>query len=305
MRNRTPTLRVLLVTALLTVPGLPRAEAAERAATKRLPEAVVREVSARAAERGIPASEALAPVAEAAERGVPAELVAAKVLEGISKGVPPARIAAVARGLVDRLASADLLLRDAQRAGLAPPTNRNVALEDLGAAFAAGVARPHVDALVAAALAAHGGGADSVVSAAHAVGELARRDVPPDSAMPLGLAIARRGPRPAGEIPALFDAWRAEGGKDPRAFLDEAARRIESGHKLDGMVDPFGLSPDRVVNDKAAAKEHGGEGLAGSDVGKHGADEGLTPGERPDKVRPAAPGLEIAAEKRKGKGPKK
>ncbi len=300
MRNATTALRILLLAAL-AVPTGAEAEAPRRSARTGVPAAIVREVSARATERGVSASEALVPVAEAAERGVPAELVAAKVLEGISKGVPPARIAAVARGLTDRLARADLLLRDAQRAGLAPVTDRNAALGDLGTALAAGIGRPHLDALLAAARSPRGGRADAVVSAAHVLGELVRRDVSASDAMPLGLAIARHGPSPGGEIPALFDAWRAEGGKDVHAFLDEAARRLDSGRKLDGMVDPFGLSPEHLVNDKAAGKDRDREGLAGSDVGKHGADQGLTPGERPDKAHPATPGLEVAAEKRKGK----
>ncbi len=300
MRNATTVLRILLLAAL-AVPARPVAEAPRRPARTGVPAAIAREVSARAAERGIPASEALAPVAEAAGRGVPAELVAAKVLEGISKGVPPARIAAVARGLTDRLSRADLLLRDAQRAALAPPTDRHAALGDLGTALAAGIDRPQLDALLDAARSSRGGSADAVVSAAHVLGELVRRDVPASDAMPLGLAIARHGPSPGGEIPALFDAWRAEGGRDVHAFLDEAARRVGSGRKLDGMVDPFGLSPEHIVNDRAAGKGREREGLAGSDVGKHGADQGLTPGERPDKAHPAAPGLEVAAEKRKGK----
>lgn len=300
MRNATTALRVLLL-ATLALPTGPEAEAPRRPARTGIPAAIAREVSARATERGVPASEALAPVAEAAERGVPAELVAAKVLEGLSKGVPPARIVAVARDLTDRLARADLLLRDAQRAGLAPVTDRNAALGDLGTAVAAGIGRPDLDALLATARSSRGGSADAVVSAAHVLGELVHRGVPTADAMPLGLAIARDGPRPGGEIPALFDAWRAEGGKDTRAFLDEAARRVGNGRKLDGMVDPFGLSPEHLVNDKAMGKDRDREGLAGSDVGKHGADQGLTPGERADKAHPAAPGLEVSAEKRKGK----
>ncbi len=123
--------------------------------------------------------------------------------------------------------------------------------------------------------------------------------------MTLAKAIARQGPRPPGEVAALFDAWRAEGGKDSRAFVSEAARRVEGGRKLEGMVDAFGESPDRVVGDRGAKKDPEGAGLAGSDVGKHGAEHGLGPGERPDTARGVVPGVDDVRGKGKAKGKSK
>ncbi len=290
----------------LAARGDSRRDAVRASVPAAVPAALVQEVSARAAERGVPAAEALAPIREAAARGVPVELVAAKVLEGISKGVPVARVSTVAMELTGRLAVAGDLLRQAQGAGLAPAADHKAALLDLGVALASGVDRPAMESLVEAARGAPGGSADAVVSAALTVGELARRDVPPAEAMALGRAIARQGPRPAGEIPALFDAWRAEGGKDPNAFVSEATRRIESGRKLEDMVDVFGESPNRVVGAHGAKKDASGEGLAGSDVGKHGADHGVGPAERPDTARGTPPGLEDAVHGQgKAKGPKK
>lgn len=260
-----------------------------------LPAPLAREVAARAEERGIPSAEALAPLREAASRGVPVELVAAKVLEGISKGVPPARISAVARDLTGRLAVADDLLRQARGAGLAPPPDRAAALLDLGGALGAGVRRTELEGLFEAARGSPRGDSESAVGAAVVLGELARRDVPRDDAMALGRALACQRPRPPGEIASLFDAWRAEGGRNPRAFVSEAARRVEAGRKLDDMVDAFGESPDRLVGAGGAKKDGDGGGLAGSDVGKHGAEHGLGPGERAGTARGAVPGLEDAA----------
>jgi hypothetical protein len=277
------TKRILALMAALTLTLEARGNAAEDAAQSGVPQPLAREVAARAAERNMSAQEALGPVAEAAQRGLPPDLVAAKVLEGLSKGVPPARIAAVARELASRLATADEVLAEARRAGLAPAADRKAALVDLAAALGAGVNRQELASLVAAAHEAHDVGADAVVSAAHAMGELARRGVPPSEAMALGLAIARRGPRPPNEIPALFDTWRAEGGKDPRDFVGEAARRIEHGRKLDGMVDLFGDSPSRVVIERDPNKgDKDRRGLIGSDVGRDGADQGVGPAEPSD-----------------------
>jgi hypothetical protein len=298
------TLRTLACFAIMASGVTARAQVTPRDAAA-IPPALAREVSARAAERGLPPDEALAPVADAAERGVPPELVAAKVLEGLAKGVPPARVVAVARDLSERLARADAVLAEARRAKLAPPADRRAALLDLASATAAGVDRPQLDALIEAARAARGGNTDSVVSAAHAVGELARRGVPPAEAMPLGAAIARRGVRAPGEIPALFDAWREEGGRDARTFVGEAARRVDGGRKLDGMVDAFGESPDRVNVDRHR-RGPDRDGVAGSD-GKHGADEGIPPGQsRTDTGRPV-PGLgnQGAQGPSGGTGPKK
>jgi len=260
-----------------------------------VPAGIAREVSARAAERGVPTAEVLAPIAEAVGRGAPADLVAAKVLEGLSKGVPPARVAAVARDLTQRLVAADAVLRDAHRAGLAPVADRRAALLDLCAALAAGLAHGGVASLLEAARATRIGGAGAVVSAAHTVGELMRRGVPASEAMGLGVAIARTGPRPPGEISTLFDAWRAEGGKDSRDFVQEAARRVEGGRKLDGMVDPFAESPSRIAGDRGASKNHDPGEVEGTDVGKHRADQGVGPG--------AVPGLDdVVHGKGKAKG---
>lgn len=294
------TKRIIALSALLALLPAERAGAEEDAPG--VPAPLAREVRARAAERGVPAAQALAPVVEAARRGIPADLVADKVLEGLAKGVPPERIASVARALADRLGAAESLLGEAGRQKLAPAADRRSALVDLAAALGAGVSVPAVESLVAAAHAARGGSSGSVVSAALVLGELAHRGVTPSEAMPLALAIARTGPRPPAEIPALFDSWRAEGGKDPRAFLAEAARRIESGRTLDRMVDVFGESPSRVVRDREAAGKDR-EGLIGSDVGKRGADQGLGPAERPDAARGAVPGLDDTVRKQ-GKGPK-
>ena len=294
--------RTFALAAALSLLLAPRAGAGQEAAG--VPATLAHEVAARAAERGVPAEQVLAPIADASRRGLPADLVAAKVLEGLAKGVPPARIASVARDLTDRLAAADSLLEEAQRRRLAPAASRKAALLDLAAALGAGVDRQEVESLVVAAGAARGGSSDSVVSASQVLGDLARRGIQPSEAMPLALAIARTGPRRPAEIPALFEAWRAEGGKDARAFLDEARRRIESGRKLDGMVDVFGKSQSRLVRDREAGdrdKDRGG--LIGTDVGKQGADQGLGPAERSDAARGAVPGLDDNVRKR-GKGPK-
>jgi hypothetical protein len=294
--------RVLALLAALTLPLSVRGDSVKDAVQSGVPAPLTAEVVARAAERGIPAQEALAPITEAARYGIPADIVAAKVLEGLSKGVPPARIAAVARDLAARLSAADEALGDARRAGLAPVADRKAALLDLGAALGAGIDRPTISTLVAAAREAHGG-SDAVVSGAQVLAALSRQGVPLAQSMPLGLAIARKGPRSPGEISALFEVWRAEGGTDARGFVDEAARRIEHGRKLDDMVDLFGESPNRVVVERGADKDKDRQGLAGSDVGKHGADQGVGPAERPGKAGSAVPGLDDVVGK-KGKGPK-
>jgi len=295
--------RTFAVSAVLSLLLAAPAGASEEEAPG-VPAPLAREVAARAAERGVPPAQALAPIVEAVRRGIPADLVAAKVLEGLAKGVPPARIVSVARDLADRLAAAGSLLEEAQRERLAPAADRRTALLDVAAALGAGAGREAVESLVGAARAARGGSSDSVVSAAQALGELARRGVPPSDAMPLALAIARTGARPPAEIPALFEAWRAEGGTDPRAFLDEATRRIESGRKLRGMVDVFGESSSRVVKDRGTGDQDKGRGgLAGGDVGNRGADQGLAPAERSDAARGAVPGLDDTVRKQ-GKGPK-
>ncbi len=296
--------RILPALVMALTVGQPAwADGPQAAPASVVPASIAREVSARASERGVPAAELLAPIGEAVSRGAPADLVAAKVLEGLSKGVPPARVAAVARDLTQRLVWADALLLDAHRAGLTPVSDRRAALLDLGAARADGLAPTSAAALVEAARSSRAGGAEAVVSAAHAAGALMRRGVVAGEAMELGLAIARSGPRPPGEIEALFDAWRAEGGKDARGCVSEASRRIESGRKLDGMVDSFGESPNRIVPDRGAAKDRDPGEIDGTDVGKHRADQGVGPAEKPGQARGAVPGLDdIAQGKGKAKG---
>jgi hypothetical protein len=299
---------ILPALAALAWAVVARGDSPQASAGSSVPAPLVREVSARAAERGIPVAEVLAPLREAAAHGVPVDLVAAKVLEGISKGVPAARVGAVARDLTSRLAAAGDLLRKAERARLTPAVDHSAALLDLSAALASGVGREELESLIDSARGGPGASTEAVVSAALTVGELARREVPRDDAMSLGKAIARHGPRQPGEISSLFDAWRAEGGKDARAFVTEARRRVENGRELTGMVDPFGESPDRVVVDRGVKDDDAASGLAGSDVGKRGADHGVGPAERPDVARGAVPGLDNAARgkgKAKEKGPKK
>ncbi len=248
----------------------------------------VAEISARAAKLGVAAQPLLAPVQEARRLGLPAEPVADKVLEGLAKGVAPDRVAAVAGALLARLAEADALLAGARAAGLAPVPDRAGALADLAQALQAGVDQPSLEALVAAAREARSG-AEAVTAAARALGQLSRRGVAPAETLPLGRALARQ-PREAGEVAPLYDAWRAEGGRDRDAFLSEAERRIAAGRPLAGMVDRFGESPDRVVRDAAARGEDKGDG----DLGRRSGDKGLAPGERPDAARGAVPGLDDA-----------
>jgi hypothetical protein len=193
----------------------------------------VAEVAARAAERGVPPAAVVGPVEDARSRGLPAAAVADKVLEGLAKGVPPERIDAVARALVGRLAEADLVLQDAAERGLAPPRDRPAALADLAHALAGGVDRAAARDLVDAARAGRHG-ADGVVAAALAVGTLARRGVPVADALPLGRALARE-PRSAREVASAFDAWRSAGGRDARAFLGDAERRVSEGRPVAGV----------------------------------------------------------------------
>lgn len=244
------------------------------------------EIAARAARLGVAPQPLLAPVQEARRLGLPAGLVADKVLEGLAKGVAPDRVAAVARGLVSRLSEADALLSGAGAAGLAPAADRAGALTDLAQALQAGVDRPSLEALAAAAREARSG-AEAVAAAARALGQLSRRGVAPAQALPLGRALARR-PGESGEVAPLFDAWRAEGGRDPGVFLAEAERRVAAGRTLQGMVDRFGQSSDRVARDAATRRED--QGAGGADEGRRGGDKGLGPGERPDTAR-GGPGV--------------
>jgi len=293
-----------VVTWMRVVPALvvlALAHGARAESRRELPAELVREVTARATERGVPPALVLAPISEAAVGGVPPELVATKVLEGLSKGVPPSRIAAVAHDLAGRLTAADGVLREAQGMGLPAAVDRRAALSDLATALAGGVSSQDLAGLARAARGGRQGTSEGVVSAAHAVGELARRGVPPADAMPLGLAIARHGARPPGEIVAVFEEWRAEGGKDARAFVAEAAARVDRGQGLDGMVDVFGESADRLNPGRGRGKdkERDQDDVAGRDVGKNGSGKGNGPGERADKAGGPVPGVEDFI---KGKG---
>ncbi len=254
------------------------------------------EVAARAAGLGLAPQPLLAPVQEARRLGLPAEPVANKVLEGLAKGVGAERVAAVAAALVSRMAQADAVLAAARAAGLAPAPDRPAALADLAQAIQAGVDRSSLETLLTAAGQAHSG-SGAVVDAARALGELSRRGVPPAEALALGQALAAR-PGEASQVVALFDVWRAEGGRDPEAFLSEAERRVATGRPLKDMVDRFGESPDRITRQAASRREDKG---ALGDPGRRGSDSGLAPGERSDAARGAVPGLDDAA--RKGKKP--
>jgi hypothetical protein len=281
------------IAAALLLPLGALAEPVADAVAAGVPAALARQVAARAEGRGVAAELALAPVTEAARRGAPAELVADKVLEGLAKGVAAERVAAVARALGERLAEGERLLRAAREAGLPAPADRRAALTDLAQSLQSGAPRPALDELLAAARSARTG-SDAVVAAAHALGELARRGVPPDDALPLARALAgSRGV--AGDPVAVFDAWRAEGGRDVPGFLAEATRRVESGGRLDGMVDYFGESADRLQHSRPG---EGGERRADPEKGK-----GLSPAERPDAARGAVPGLDDAARGRRGDKP--
>jgi len=283
-----------IAAAGLLLPLGARAEPVAEAVAAGVPAALARQVADRAEGRGMAGAAALAPVAEAARRGVPAELVADKVLEGLAKGVPPERITAVAGALCERLAEAERLLGAAREAGLAPPPERRAALTDLAQALQAGAPPAALQELLAAARSARTG-SDAVVAAAHALGELARRGVPTAEALPLARAMAGSRAR-SGDPAAVYDAWRAEGGHDLAGFLAEATRRVEAGKRLDGMVDYFGESADRLQRSRP------------EDRGERGADpekgRGLSPAERPDAARGAVPGLDDAARDKKGKPPR-
>lgn len=288
----------------LILPTLVRGEDPVAVAVRSgVPAPLASEVAARASERAIPAEQILAPIVEAVKRGLPPDIVAAKVLEGMSKGAAQARIAAVARNLTAQLAAADEVLLEARRAGLAPVPDRKTALLDLGNSLSAGVDRPTLAALVTAARQSNSS-CEAVISGAQAMAALGRQGVPMEQSKPLGLALARKGPRPPGEISALFEVWRAEGGTDTSGFVDEAARRVENGRKLDDMVDKFGESSNHLKVDRGNQNNKDREGLAGSDVGKHGADQGVGPAEHPGKGGGVVPGLDQAVRKKKVKGPK-
>lgn len=282
-----------IAAAALLLPLGARAEPVAEAVAAGVPAALARQVADRAEGRGMAGGAALAPVAEAARHGVPAELVADKVLEGLAKGAPPERIAAVAHALGERLAEAQRLLGMAREAGLAPPHERRAALTDLAQALHAGAPRPALEELLAAARSARTG-ADAVVAAAHALGELARRGIPPAEALPLARAMARSGAR-AGDPAVVYDAWHSEGGRDVAAFLAEATRRVEAGKPLEGMVDYFGESADKLQRSRPEDRGERGNPEKG---------KGLSPAERPDAARGAVPGLDDAARGKRDKPPR-
>lgn len=288
----------LFLTSLLLgvpAPAAPAAPDPVQAATAAgVPAALARDVASRAAARGLAPERALAPVVEAARAGLPGDVVAAKILEGLAKGAPPERVLAVAADLGGRLSRASALVAQARAAGLPLRGDRTAALADLAGALGAGVPPDAVLQLVDAARGAAGGSCEAVVAAARTLGDLARRGVAVRDALPLGAALAQRAPVPAGEVAALFDAYRAEGGRDAAAFLAEAERRVEAGGALQGMVDTFGDSPDRLVRaqTRADAAAAGGLGKAAEHV--RSAREGVGPG--------SPPGLERVPP---GRGPKK
>lgn len=243
-------LSAIVLATLLAAPEVearPGATPVEDAVLAGVPADVARELAARAEARGVAPEAALAPAVNAARAGVPAGPVAAKILEGLAKGVAADRVLAVASALADRLGRATALLDEARGAGLSSdPASRPAALADLADALAAGVPPDAVRALVQAARTSGVRRCDSVIGAARTLGELARRGVPVVDALPLAAALATRPPLPAGEVAVVYDAYRREGGEAPGPFLREARRRAARGETLDGLVDPFGETPDHV-----------------------------------------------------------
>jgi hypothetical protein len=284
-----------------------RADAVADAVAAGVPSALVKEVAARASEHGMPVADALAPVTAGVRRGIPPELIGAKVIEGLAKGVPPPRVASVASTLADRLAAAGAFLDRARVAGLTEPSDRSASLVDLGHAMSAGVTAEAIEALTEAAR-QNRGSSDAVVEAARALGELAHRGVSLNETLPVGRAMAKRGGS-ASEVVAQFDAFRAEGGKDPKLFLNEAARRLEAKHSLDGIVDHFGDSKDRVLREHQASKradDLSEEEMKG--ISQQSGKKGSAPLDHPNAGRGAVPGVDdvIKGQGRdKGRGPKK
>jgi hypothetical protein len=252
-------LALLAIAAGLAAPGA-RAAAPDPAA----------QVAARAAERGADAAPLVAPVRAAERRGLPAQVVADKVLEGLAKGVPADRVAAVAGGLVERLSEADAVLARAP-AGVAPPRDRAAALADLAHALGAGVDRSTAEALLAAAR-SKPGGADGAVAAARVLAGLGRRGVPASDALPLGRALAAD-PRSAADVVPAFDAWRADGGRDARAFLEDAERRVAQERAVGGAGrDAAGAGrddADRGMRDAGRDERGRMGGDAGRPHGRH------------------------------------
>jgi hypothetical protein len=270
------TIAVAAVAPLHARAAPPRVPAVARAVAAGVPGPLADDLAARAAEHGLDPAEALAPVASAARAGLPAELVAQKTLEGLAKGVPPARVLAVARALTERLTRADAVLAEARRAGLHLAGDRPAALGDMAGALADGVPPEALRDLLDAARRGREGSADAVVAATRTLGELSRRGVAVPEALPLARALAGRRPGEAGEIAALYDAYRSEGGREPGPFLEEARRRVKMGAPLEGMVDYYAESPDGVVRLEKQAK--GKDGVASGRKVKTGEVPGLSDG---------------------------
>ncbi|MFY3746116.1 hypothetical protein ACOQFB_19545 [Anaeromyxobacter sp. Red801] len=287
---------LFLTSLLLGVPAPSTPDPVQAAAAAGVPSALARDVASRAAARGLAPERALAPVVEAARAGLPGEVVAAKILEGLAKGAPPERVLEVAAELGGRLSRAAALVAQARASGLPHRGDRTAALADLAGALGAGVPPDAVLQLVDAARGAAGGSCEAVVAAARTLGELARRGVPVRDALPLGAALAQRAPASAGEVAALYDAYRAEGGRDAAAFLAEAERRVEAGAALQGMVDTFGDSPDHLVRARSRADDAAAGGLDKASEHVRSAREGVGPG--------SPPGLERVPPGRGRKKPK-
>jgi hypothetical protein len=107
--------------------------------------------------------------------------------------------------------------------------------------------------------------------------------MPIADALPLAEALAARPPLPAGEVAALYDAYRAEGGRDAAAFVGEAARRTRSGAPLAGMVDWYGETRDKVVRLKDRPDAASAAGVDGPSSSRGGRAPSTPPGleERP------------------------
>jgi hypothetical protein len=240
-------------------PEASRAAPADDAVRAGVPAGLAAEVATRAAGAGLDPALALEPVVRAARADVPAELVATKVLEGLSKGVPPPRVLSVAGALASRLVDASALLGEARDAKLPLRSPRAAVLADLAAALGEGVQREAIRDLFRAAAAGKGGSADAAVAAARTLGDLAHRGVKVGDAFSLAAALAAHPPLPSGQVASLYDAYREEGGRDPRPFLEEAERRTAAGAPLAGMIDYFGDDREPVVKLKKTAAPSAGQ----------------------------------------------
>lgn len=219
--------RILALSLLLAAPGLGRA-AGDPAG----------EVRARVDALHLAPPEAaalLAPLQHAAAAQLPERPVAAKILEGLAKSVPPARIAAAAEQVVARLGDAQAAL-DAAQARVA---DKGEAVSALALAESRLGSR---DALLQLASNARGSTGEALVAAAAACAELRDAGVPQERAAQVVGSLAAHGyaPEQIAAVPRLLQQYRAEGGKDVPAFLDEVAHRGQSHGELRDVVDPFG-----------------------------------------------------------------